>query len=159
VVIQSILIGGEQAAEQLRQGAPGIIERIIRSSNKAMFEVQQHIQRDKLSGQVLHQRSGKMIASIRVIMAVFDGEKITAGVQGAGGPAWYGRLHEETGTKPHDIFPVRAKALAFYVGGKLVFAKRVHHPGFPPRPFMAPGWDEMRANTQARIQEGLNGIL
>ena len=35
----------------------------------------------------------------------------------------------EEGTGPHDIFPVNKQSLAFKVGGKTVFAKKVHHPG------------------------------
>lgn len=57
----------------------------------------------------------------------------------------------ELGTRPHDIVPRSKKALRFAVGsgatlaGKprkgasVVFAKRVHHPGTKPKPFMVPG--------------------
>lgn len=38
-------------------------------------------------------------------------------------------VYLEEGTGPHDIFPVTRKALKFKVGGKTVFATRVHHPG------------------------------
>ena len=33
------------------------------------------------------------------------------------------------GTAPHIIRPVRAQALRFRVGGRIVYAKVVHHPG------------------------------
>ena len=47
----------------------------------------------------------------------------------------YGRYVIE-GTRPHDIYPVRAKALAFVSsGGDLVFATHVAHPGTKPNPF------------------------
>lgn len=57
----------------------------------------------------------------------------------------------EFGTKAHDIVPRRAKALRFAVGAgrrlsgsprsgaPVIFAKKVHHPGTRPRPFMVPG--------------------
>lgn len=35
----------------------------------------------------------------------------------------------EEGTGPHDIYPVLRKSLAFKVNDKMVFAKKVHHPG------------------------------
>lgn len=35
----------------------------------------------------------------------------------------------EEGTSPHVIVPRRAKVLAFQVGGRTVFARRVNHPG------------------------------
>jgi len=34
-----------------------------------------------------------------------------------------------SGTRPHIIRPVRAQALRFTVGGRVVFAKIVYHPG------------------------------
>ena len=43
----------------------------------------------------------------------------------------------EFGTRPHEILPVRARALRFQVGGGIVFAARVWHPGTKPHPFVA----------------------
>lgn len=43
------------------------------------------------------------------------------------------------GTRPHEIRPRGAKALAFVPGGGLggiVFARRVQHPGTKPNPYM-----------------------
>ena len=41
-----------------------------------------------------------------------------------------------TGTRPHDIFPRRARALRFVTeSGEVVYAMHVRHPGFPPQPF------------------------
>jgi len=48
----------------------------------------------------------------------------------------------EYGTKPHIIRPVHAKALAFEVGGTLVFAKLVHHPGFAGRFFARSSYEQ-----------------
>lgn len=40
------------------------------------------------------------------------------------------------GTKPHDIFPVKGKALRFTVGNTVVYSKRVSHPGTKPNNFL-----------------------
>lgn len=40
------------------------------------------------------------------------------------------------GTRPHLIRPVRAQALRFTTGGRIVFAKLVHHPGTQPNDFL-----------------------
>ncbi len=40
------------------------------------------------------------------------------------------------GTRPHQIRPVRAQALRFTVGGRVVFAKLVNHPGTQPNDFL-----------------------
>jgi hypothetical protein len=42
----------------------------------------------------------------------------------------------EFGTRPHMIFPRRARALWFEVGGRTVFARYVHHPGTKGQFFM-----------------------
>jgi hypothetical protein len=40
------------------------------------------------------------------------------------------------GTKPHDIKPKKGKYLVFQINGRKVFAKKVHHPGTKPNPYM-----------------------
>lgn len=40
------------------------------------------------------------------------------------------------GTKPHDIFPVKKKALRFTIGNTVVYSKSVHHPGTKPNNFL-----------------------
>lgn len=62
------------------------------------------------------------------------------GMGGDVGPtADYG-AHVEYGTGPHVI---RAKggALRFTVGGRVVFATQVNHPGTSPQPYMGPAFD------------------
>lgn len=43
-------------------------------------------------------------------------------------------IHE--GTRPHEIRPRRAKALRFTIGTRVVFARRVWHPGTTANPFL-----------------------
>lgn len=40
------------------------------------------------------------------------------------------------GTRPHVIRPRNARALRFEVGGRIVFAQRVNHPGYKGNPFL-----------------------
>jgi len=53
----------------------------------------------------------------------------------------------ELGTRPHMIRAVVAKALRFKVGGRVVFAKSVRHPGTKPQFFMRRAAEE----TEKRI--------
>src|SRR3972149_11737081 len=46
-------------------------------------------------------------------------------------------IYVVSGTRPHVIRPVRARALRFTVGGRVVYAKIVHHPGTRPNDFLA----------------------
>lgn len=45
-----------------------------------------------------------------------------------------GMVHD--GTRPHTIRPRNAQVLRFMVGGRVVYARVVHHPGTRPRPFL-----------------------
>lgn len=46
-------------------------------------------------------------------------------------------VYVDKGTRPHEIRPVRARALAFTVQGSKVFAKVVHHPGTRGKEFVS----------------------
>jgi hypothetical protein len=68
-------------------------------------------------------------------------------------------LYVHEGTKPHDIRPRKAKVLAFPAagsgtlsgrvkkGGRVIFAKRVRHPGTKANPFMLRGARKAIADT------------
>lgn len=57
------------------------------------------------------------------------------------------------GTRPHVIRPVRKQALKFTIGGQVVFAKVVHHPGTRARPFLDRALREETAGRNYRISE------
>lgn len=52
-----------------------------------------------------------------------------------GSPLRYAAPHHE-GAGPHIIRPRKAKALRFRVGGRIIFASRVNHPGNRPNPYL-----------------------
>jgi len=55
----------------------------------------------------------------------------------------------EDGTKPHVILPKTAGGLLrFVIAGRVVFARKVNHPGTQPRPFMA---NAAAAGSQAML--------
>lgn len=54
------------------------------------------------------------------------------------GPVRDGQTRRATGKGPHEHIVGRGIALRFRVGGQIVFAKMVRHPGTPPLPFMQP---------------------
>jgi HK97 gp10 family phage protein len=70
----------------------------------------------------------------------------------------YGKF-VEFGTAPHVIVPRNAKALAFTVGGKLVFAKKVNHPGTKGKPFMQPAFEQNRQNVLDYFQRAVDSVL
>lgn len=50
------------------------------------------------------------------------------------------------GTRPHVIRPRRAQVLRFQVGGRVVFARVVNHPGTRARPFLDRALREVAAS-------------
>lgn len=63
-------------------------------------------------------------------------KRVRNGLEGrVGSPVKYAQLHHE-GTRAHVIVPRKAKALRFMVGGRVVFASRVRHPGTRPNPYL-----------------------
>ena len=88
----------------------------------------------KLSGEVLHVRTGLLRKSIgRTQALVLDNEvrsTVGSGAEFGHASVIYAAIHEFGGvTKPHEIRAKNAKALAFQGRGGMVFRRAVHHPG------------------------------
>lgn len=109
----------------------------------AASEVQRHVVDDKLQGQMLKPRTGRLAAAVERSVRV-GGDKIEGDVFVADGVPYAAILEHGGTTAPHDIIPDKAKALAFAAGGKHIFARVVHHPGsrFPARPYLASALDD-----------------
>lgn len=76
--------------------------------------------------------TGRLRASIVWTIGTASGGGLVARV---GTNVAYARAVHE-GTRAHVIVPRRARVLRFPSGGRVVFARRVHHPGTRPRPFL-----------------------
>jgi phage gpG-like protein len=91
-----------------------------------------------LSGPRSGSRLGVVSGALRSSISAVRLDKLTVAVG-----TWlpYARIHEFGGqTRPHTITARAAKALRFVIGGVVVFARSVHHPGskMPRRPHRAP---------------------
>lgn len=58
------------------------------------------------------------------------------------------------GTRPHTIRPRRAQALRFTVGGRVVYARVVQHPGTRARPFLDRALREVAAQRGYTFRQG-----
>jgi hypothetical protein len=101
----------------LSEKAPAVIRALAAKLTLLMLKLQAHIVGDKLNGQVLNRRSGRLAGSIVAYPADVEGTDLVGKVEGAGGPAWYGKVHEIGGKGQYDIYPVNKKALAFFPQG------------------------------------------
>ncbi len=109
----------------------------------------------KLSGEVLQTRSGALAASI--ISAIEnDGSATSVSISSTGVP--YAAIQEFGGkTVAHDIVAVKAKALAFSMGGDHFFAKSVHHPGstIPARSYLGSSLADMRDDIELDFKQAI----
>jgi hypothetical protein len=117
---------------------------------------------DKLSGVLLHVRTGALRRSIQEEVEATDtsviGTVFSKNQKGMSDGVKYARIQEDGGvTGPHDIYPSKAQALAFVVGGSQVFAKVVHHPGshIPAHHYMSGSLGEMAAEITEGLRAGV----
>lgn len=105
-------------------------------------------------------RTGNLARTIRVGTVNATSAQVMAG--GGLGVGYAAAV--EFGSRAHEIVPRRAKVLAWggarTLGGRLrkgakptFFAKRVHHPGTRPHPFLVPGL------RKAASKFGVDGII
>ena len=142
----------------LKQKGPAIRQVLMSRLNILMLQLQRYIVTEKLSGQILKRRTGILAGSIHTVPAAERGTQITGGVQYGGGPAFYGPILE-SGSAAHEIFAVKARALRFVTGGKIVFAKSVSHPGIPAKPFMLPSLEENMADIRTQLQTAIDEAM
>ena len=112
-----------------------------------------HVVNDKLSGQVLAVRSGRLRAAIASDVAI-DGDAVRARVF-VGPGVKFAAIQEFGGrTAAHDIVPDKARALAFVVAGRRVFARIVHHPGstLPARSYLRSSLADMAGEIAASLK-------
>lgn len=156
--------------QALERKGPAIISALVRRVNQLMVSLQSYIVSNKLSGQALARRTGKLAASIRYIPAELKGTQIEGSVEGGGGPAWYGKLFETEdaggtggGSSFYTIMAVRARALAFVTkSGDKVFVRPpgvVNHPPAQVRPFMSSALAERASSIRTSLQEAINEEL
>jgi phage gpG-like protein len=112
-----------------------------------------HVITDKLMGQVLNRRSGRLGQSIQ--QRVTDTPTSVQGKVYSAGNVPYAAIQEYGGkTAAHVIEPKNKSALAFTMGGGTVFAKRVNHPGskIPERSYMRSSLTDMSAEIVQRMR-------
>lgn len=133
--------------------------RLISTVSILAEKLRNHVVQDKLMGQVLNRRTGRLGQSIQQRVETFP--QAVFGVVYSSGDVPYARIHEYGGkTAAHVIEARNAKALSFLMNGQQVFARRVNHPGsnIPERSYMrsslADMKDEIVRKMTLAVEEG-----
>lgn len=119
-------------------------------------KLRNHVVNDKLMGQVLNRRTGRLGQSIQ--QRVESTDSSVTGIVYSAGDVPYARIQEYGGrTAAHVIEAKNGKALAFMMGDKQVFARRVNHPGsnIPERSYMRSSLADMKAEIIDRMREAV----
>lgn len=138
---------------------PRVHDALLKAITTQTLDLQNYIQSDKLSGQVLNVVTGNLRRSI--FTKINDSGTSIQGEVYSSNDVKYGAIHEYGGvTSPHDIYPKNALALHFFMGGAEVFAKHVHHPGshMPERSFMRSGLDDQSDTIVEAIKDAVAGV-
>jgi phage gpG-like protein len=155
-MLRITLVGTQELMARLDR-MPAAVRSILETKMREIaIQLQTHVQRDKLSGQVLNVVTGALRRSITQTVSSF-GDTVVAEVFSAGDVKYAG-IHEYGGqTQPHDIYPKSADALHFMIGGQEIFAKVVHHPGsrMPERSFLRSALGDMAPTIAEEIQQAV----
>jgi phage gpG-like protein len=126
----------DRASAALAAMPERLVAALATKANVLAAELEAKIQQ-KLAGEVLNPRTGALARSI--VTTIEDGSANIAVSIATNGDVKYAAIHEFGGTiPPHEIVPDKAKALAFAIDGKQVFAARVNLPAvtMPERSYM-----------------------
>lgn len=144
----------QELFDALQRRGPQIVKVLATKLQGLMYQLQAKVVREKLSGQVLHRRTGTLAGSVRALPVRIENAKMIGTVEAGDGPAFYGRFHE-SGARAHEIVATKARALQFMTHGKEVFAARVFHPGNYARRFMATSLQESAAQIVGELNQTL----
>lgn len=111
------------------------------------------------------ENTGRRVVNRAKILCPVDTGRLRASIKGKASRTWTLRpqftvssnvdyapmVHD--GTRPHIIRPRTKQVLKFNVGGQVVFAKVVHHPGTRARPFLDRALAEETAGRNYRISD------
>ena len=137
-------------------GMPDRVRQALSSKANVLAGALEAKIQQKLSGGVLNSRSGALASSI---IATVDESSAGVAIRiGTSGDVKYAAIQEFGGTiPPHEIVPDKAKALAFVVGGKQVFAARVNLPAvtLPERSYLRSSLAEMAGEITGELSQAV----
>lgn len=153
------LRGDRALVAKLDQGGARVQRELIKEVTASVLLLERHIKTNKLSGQVLHVRSGDLRRSVHAVLPVEQSGTTVVGRVAQSGDVKYGAIHEFGGrTRPHIIEAKNAKTLSFMFNGRQAFFRKVNHPGsqMPERSYMRSSLADLRQAIINRLRGAVN---
>ncbi len=161
-----IYISNPGALESLQTKAPNLIVTLIQKMNSLMIQLQSRIVGESIplffpngapniastiAAQPSDVRSGSVIHG----EVTYGGPRTTKVTLKNGKEVDYAAVQEFGGRAAYTIEPFNKKALRFFSGGKIVFARSVLHPPLQPRPFAHAELQNMESQIVSELQASL----
>lgn len=157
----NVTLVGERELVARLGAMPGKLQAsLLRKVSELALRLEAKVKREKLMGQVLKHRSGRLLRSIQHKVEQSPGA-VTGKVYSSGDVKYAG-IHEYGGkTPPHVIEAKNAKALVFMRAGKAVFYQRVNHPGsvMPERSYLRSTLREMKPEIVSGLEKTVKETL
>ncbi|MET4238619.1 hypothetical protein [Bradyrhizobium sp. RT10b] len=149
------ILGDDALVARLSSMPDAVRKKLLRTITALSLQLERKIKADKLSGQVLNVKTGKLRASI--FSSVEQTDTSTIGKAQSSGDVKYAGIHEFGGVINIPEITAKGKALAFMQGGKMAFYKKVraHKVKMPERSFMRSSLADMREQIIAEMTEAV----
>ncbi|MGH8402573.1 MAG: HK97 gp10 family phage protein, partial [Gammaproteobacteria bacterium] len=139
-------------------------DRLFKAAKSALdawaSELASYIKENKLSGDPLHRRSGRLSSSVHPVSK--SGTDFVSGGAGGGAAVPYARIHEYGGLIPaHTVFAKNAKALMIPLSSGTIFRKWANIPEIhmPERSYMRSAMKERAQSGIDELKQALHDAL
>ncbi len=156
ITVRTEVIGAEAVKARIDALKPQILAGVKGALDTWSEELSNYVKDNKLSGNPIKQRSGALRESVNAYRA--DDGDILQGGAGAGAGLDYAKALEY-GSRPHEILPRNGKFLRFEKDGRVIFARRVNHPGNRPFRYMRDSFAENSADGVQRIRAAVQEAI
>lgn len=156
MIVNIVVNGDTEVIAKFKSMPAAVHAALLQKVHALALKLEAHVKKNKLSGQVLNRKSGRLVRSIG--SRVLDSAAAVFGIVFQSSDVPYGAIHEYGGkTSPHLIVPKNAKVLAFTKAGSKVFASKVNHPGsqFPSRSYMRSSLRDMSTEISLGMKEAI----
>lgn len=159
MIVSFQIVGVPEVCAGIEGGAARMQIATAKQMGVEMLGLRNYVVAEHLNGPTgpttLQQRSGNLARSVSNEVDE-DSTSVTGlvGIPTASTAQAYARiLHEGGTTRAHVIEALNAKALAFSMGGQMIFRRKVNHPGsnIPARPYLTSALDEQAAEIKANL--------
>ncbi len=151
IEIKAVIVGGVQIEARFLTGRARVKEYVFAETKRLVIQLQRNVKADKLSGQVLNGRPGRLKRSINQrARVVGDQIRGSVGTNVEYGKAWELGYHGPEKVKAHtrtitQAFGHPIDKMTIGVGG---FTREINRDA---RPFLRPSLDEFRPEIRMRL--------